>query len=253
MKRRERRSGDGCGWHRGTRRRQGRRGNGRGSGTTPGVDVRRRRGDLSARRAPDHGRGDHGPRRGPPFPYGDPLAERRRPLGPAQLVLQPPLHPTTTMRCSTRLTSRITSVYFGADLGTVAQGGEPMGTPVTEAFSTAQACRVVGVTYRQIDYWAHSRLVTPSLQEAAGSGTRRRYSFADLVELRVVKKLIDAGVDLRRVRTGWPSARSWSRCAAPSWLCSPPHGGRKARSPVADRRARGAEQASSSREAPPGG
>jgi len=168
-------------------------------------------------------------------------------------VLQPPLHPTTTMRCSTRLTSRITSVYFGADLGTVAQGGEPMGTPVTEAFSTAQACRVVGVTYRQIDYWAHSRLVTPSLQEAAGSGTRRRYSFADLVELRVVKKLIDAGVDLRRVRTGWPSARSWSRCAAPSWLCSPPHGGRKARSPVADRRARGAEQASSSREAPPGG
>ena len=123
-------------------------------------------------------------------------------------VLQPPLHPTTTMRCSTRLTSRITSVYFGADLGTVAQGGEPMGTPVTEAFSTAQACRVVGVTYRQIDYWAHSRLVTPSLQEAAGSGTRRRYSFADLVELRVVKKLIDAGVDLRRVRHALEALRS---------------------------------------------
>jgi len=70
--------------------------------------------------------------------------------------------------------------------------------------------------------------------------------------MRIAVQLIDAGGDLRRVRTGWPSARSWSRCAAPSWLCSPPHGGRKARSPVADRRPR-AEQASSSREAPPGG
>src|SRR5712692_9008924 len=138
-------------------------------------------------------------------------------------VLQPPLHPTTTMRCSTRLTSRITSVYFGADLGTVAQGGEPMGTPVTEAFSTAQACRVVGVTYRQIDYWAHSRLVTPSLQEAAGSGTRRRYSFADLVELRVVKKLIDAGVDLRRVRHARTLRRSPSSpTAAPSTPAAAP-------------------------------
>lgn len=83
-----------------------------------------------------------------------------------------------------------------------------MGTEVKEAFSTLQTCKVVGVTYRQVDYWVHTGLVVPSLHEAAGSGTQRRYSFADLVHLRIVKQLIAAGVDLRKVRRALEALRS---------------------------------------------
>lgn len=61
-------------------------------------------------------------------------------------------------------------------------------------------CSIVGITYRQLDYWARTELVTPSLQQAAGSGTQRLYSFDDIVKLRVVKRLLDTGVSLKRVR-----------------------------------------------------
>jgi len=61
-------------------------------------------------------------------------------------------------------------------------------------------CKIVGITYRQMDYWARTGLVTPSVQEAEGSGTQRLYSFDDIVRLRVVKRLLDTGVSLRRVR-----------------------------------------------------
>jgi DNA-binding transcriptional MerR regulator len=71
---------------------------------------------------------------------------------------------------------------------------------VAKHFSGPQACKVVGVSYRQLDYWARTGLVTPSVQAAQGSGSQRRYSFEDLVELRLVKKLLDAGVSLQRVR-----------------------------------------------------
>lgn len=63
-----------------------------------------------------------------------------------------------------------------------------------------EVCRVVGITYRQLDYWARTGLVTPSIKEAGGSGTQRLYSFEDLVQLRVIKRLIDAGVSLQSVR-----------------------------------------------------
>ena len=63
-----------------------------------------------------------------------------------------------------------------------------------------QTCKIVGISYRQLDHWARTGLVKPSLQEAKGSGTQRLYSFQDLVRLRVIKSLIDAGVDLRKIR-----------------------------------------------------
>jgi DNA-binding transcriptional MerR regulator len=77
-----------------------------------------------------------------------------------------------------------------------------------DSFSARQACQAAGITYRQIDYWARGGFITPSIEEAAGSGTHRRYSFSDLVELRIVKKLIDAGVDLGRIRRALTQLRS---------------------------------------------
>ena len=67
-------------------------------------------------------------------------------------------------------------------------------------FSGTQAAKVVGITYRQLDYWARTDLIRPSLAEATGSGSRRRYSYRDLLELRVIKTLLDAGIRLESVR-----------------------------------------------------
>lgn len=69
-----------------------------------------------------------------------------------------------------------------------------------EGFSGRQAANVVGISYRQLDYWARTDLIRPSLLDAAGSGSRRRYSYQDLLELRVIKSLLDAGIRLESVR-----------------------------------------------------
>ncbi len=71
---------------------------------------------------------------------------------------------------------------------------------MTEGFSGTQAAKVVGITYRQLDYWARTDLIRPSLSDASGSGSRRRYSYKDLLELRVIKTLLDAGIKLESVR-----------------------------------------------------
>jgi DNA-binding transcriptional MerR regulator len=63
-----------------------------------------------------------------------------------------------------------------------------------------QVCKIVGITYRQLDYWARTDLLRPSLADAAGSGTQRRYSYRDLVALKVIKSLIDAGLSLQTAR-----------------------------------------------------
>src|SRR5688500_9120806 len=63
-----------------------------------------------------------------------------------------------------------------------------------------QTCKIVDITYRQLDYWTRTGLVVPSLQEAKGSGTQRLYSFNDLLQLKVIKSLTDAGASLQKVR-----------------------------------------------------
>ena len=70
-------------------------------------------------------------------------------------------------------------------------------------YRAPQVCRMVGITYRQLDYWARTGFMVPSLQQARGSGSQRLYSFADLVQLKVIKKLLDAGMDLRRIRSAF--------------------------------------------------
>jgi DNA-binding transcriptional MerR regulator len=62
------------------------------------------------------------------------------------------------------------------------------------------ACQVVGITYRQLDYWARTGLVVPSIRTASGSGSQRLYSFKDVLVLKVVKRLLDAGVSLQNIR-----------------------------------------------------
>src|SRR5215471_7354431 len=69
-----------------------------------------------------------------------------------------------------------------------------------DGYSGAKAAEIVGITYRQLDYWARTDLVRPSLVDASGSGSRRRYSYRDLLELRVIKSLLDAGIKLESVR-----------------------------------------------------
>src|SRR5438309_7063671 len=69
-----------------------------------------------------------------------------------------------------------------------------------EGFRGPQVCSIVGITYRQLDYWARTGLLRPSITEARGSGTQRRYSYRDLLELKVIKRLLDAGVSLQSAR-----------------------------------------------------
>lgn len=67
-------------------------------------------------------------------------------------------------------------------------------------YRAPQTCKIVGVTYRQLDYWTRTDLVEPSLAPAKGSGTQRLYSFNDLLQLKVIKGLTDAGASLQKVR-----------------------------------------------------
>ncbi len=71
---------------------------------------------------------------------------------------------------------------------------------VAASFSGKRTAEIVGITYRQLDYWARTDLVRPSLADANGSGSRRRYSYKDLLELKVIKTLLDAGIRLESVR-----------------------------------------------------
>ena len=64
---------------------------------------------------------------------------------------------------------------------------------MTEGYSGREAADIVGITCRQLDYWARTDLIRPSLADAKGSGSRRRYSYRDLVELRMIKTLLDSG------------------------------------------------------------
>ncbi len=74
-------------------------------------------------------------------------------------------------------------------------------------YSGTQTAKIVGITYRQLDYWARTDLLKPSLAEATGSGSRRQYSYRDLLELRIIKTLLDAGIKLESVRDVFKNLR----------------------------------------------
>ena len=76
-----------------------------------------------------------------------------------------------------------------------------------DGFSGKRAAEIVGITYRQLDYWARTDLIRPSLADAAGSGSRRRYSYGNLLELKLIKTLLDAGIRLESVRAAFSYLR----------------------------------------------
>ncbi len=81
-----------------------------------------------------------------------------------------------------------------------ADGGRQSDTRRVDSYGGPQVCKLVGITYRQLDYWARTGLLRPSVADARGSGTRRRYAYSDLVELKVIKQLLLGGVSLQSTR-----------------------------------------------------
>ncbi|WP_246143939.1 MerR family transcriptional regulator [Actinacidiphila oryziradicis] len=104
--------------------------------------------------------------------------------------------------------------------GMAAGGGSASSGPGPEpgseqiGYRGPTACAATGITYRQLDYWARTGLVEPSVRPAYGSGSQRLYSFRDVVVLKIVKRLLDTGVSLQNIRTAVQHLRS----SAPSEL-----------------------------------
>jgi DNA-binding transcriptional MerR regulator len=77
-------------------------------------------------------------------------------------------------------------------------GSDPVGEDI--GYRGPTACAVAGITYRQLDYWARTGLVEPSVRVAHGAGSQRLYSFRDILLLKLVKRLLDTGISLQQVR-----------------------------------------------------
>ena len=74
-------------------------------------------------------------------------------------------------------------------------GGRSQSVDTIDGWSGTRTAEVVGITYRQLDYWARTDLVRPDITDAKGSGTRRMYSYQNLLELKIIKQLLDAGAE----------------------------------------------------------
>lgn len=83
-----------------------------------------------------------------------------------------------------------------------------MNTNPEIGYRGATACVAAGISYRQLDYWARTGLVEPSVRGAAGSGSQRLYGFRDILVLKIVKRLLDTGVSLQNIRTAVEHLRS---------------------------------------------
>ncbi|HEY3003127.1 MAG TPA: MerR family transcriptional regulator [Kribbellaceae bacterium] len=79
--------------------------------------------------------------------------------------------------------------------------------PDDVGFRGPVACAAAGITYRQLDYWARTGLIAPSVRPASGSGTQRLYGFRDILLLKVIKRLLDTGISLQQIRTAVASLR----------------------------------------------
>ncbi|AFR49283.1 MerR family transcriptional regulator [Gordonia sp. KTR9] len=100
------------------------------------------------------------------------------------------------------VTERVDTVPTQGSLGDIAPGLFPDDTVPDElvGYRVPSACQIAGITYRQLDYWARTSLVVPSIRGAAGSGSQRLYSFKDILVLKIVKRLLDTGISLQNIR-----------------------------------------------------
>ena len=92
------------------------------------------------------------------------------------------------------------------DLGLLFTDGLP-DLDNAEGYRGAVAARAAGITYRQLDYWARTALVEPTVRGAAGSGSQRLYGFRDILVLKLVKRLLDTGISLQQIRTAFNQLR----------------------------------------------
>ncbi len=102
-----------------------------------------------------------------------------------------------------------------------------------QGFRAPEAVRIAGISYRQLDYWTRTGLITPSVNDAHGSGSQRLYSFQDLATLKVIKRLLDTGVSLQRVRKAVEHLRKMRRRPHGVTLMSDGNGVYEAHSPEA--------------------
>jgi DNA-binding transcriptional MerR regulator len=111
-----------------------------------------------------------------------------------------PLAPSTPTG-STAQTHGMAGPPAGIGQGVLFDADAAAGTPDERVgYRGPTACHVAGITYRQLDYWARTGLVEPSVRSAQGSGSQRLYSFRDILVLKIVKRLLDAGVSLQNIR-----------------------------------------------------
>jgi DNA-binding transcriptional MerR regulator len=107
-----------------------------------------------------------------------------------------------------KLVSEAAAAPAAGEVDGMPQSHQSAGEPETVGYRGVAAMRAAGISYRQLDYWARTGLVTPSIRDASGSGTQRLYSFRDLVVLKVVKSLLDAGVSLQNIRKAIDTLRA---------------------------------------------
>ena len=79
---------------------------------------------------------------------------------------------------------------------------------LAEGYRGMSAATAAGITYRQLDYWARTELVVPTVQSAQGSGSQRLYSFRDILVLKLVKRLLDTGISLQQIRVAVDQLRA---------------------------------------------
>jgi DNA-binding transcriptional MerR regulator len=102
------------------------------------------------------------------------------------------------------------TLFDDSEVPSVPEGSAASGQPGAQSAETMEsgelgyrgptACSAAGITYRQLDYWARTALVEPSVRAAHGSGSQRLYSFRDILVLKVVKRLLDTGISLQQIR-----------------------------------------------------
>ncbi len=97
-----------------------------------------------------------------------------------------------TREAASGIPQRVQGMLFGDELPDL---------DTTTGYRGPTACHAAGITYRQLDYWARTGLVEPTVRPATGSGTQRLYSFRDILVLKVVKRLLDTGVSLQQIRS----------------------------------------------------
>ena len=135
---------------------------------------------------------DHGRRRRAVHGAGHAHARHSRP-GPSREF---PKHASVT----TAVSSAVSTMAAGVVRSMGGGDGRGVQRPRSVGFTGRRYAAWCGITYRQLDYWARTGLLQPSVATAKGSGSRRVYSYSDVLELKVIKQLLDAGVSLQSAR-----------------------------------------------------